>query len=76
MAVLWNDHEIQCIDIIIFVNGGDGVGCLEDGRVIFVFGIVFGEEVCVRVMISKCLYVFGEVEEIFLLFFDWVVFIC
>ena len=64
MAAPRNDHETQRIDITTLANGGDGVGRLEDGRVIFVPGTVPGEEVRVRVTTSKRSHAFGEVEEI------------
>lgn len=64
MAAPQNDHETQRIDITTLAHGGDGVGRLEDGRVIFVPGTVPGEEVSVRVTTSKRSHAFGEVEEI------------
>lgn len=64
MAARQDDHETQQITITALAHGGDGVGHLEDGRVIFVPDTIPGEEVSVRITSKKRSHAFGEVADL------------
>ena len=55
-------HELVTIDTL--AHGGDGVGRLPDGRVIFVPRVIPGEQVRVSITRSKSSHAFGALEEL------------
>ena len=64
MILVMKDHPIVNVAIDQVAYGGDGIARLPDGRMVFVPGVIPGEQVTISITEEKQKYVRGEVKEI------------